>query len=182
MINCYVKPEKKQELFAEKHPDKDFFGRILCPCCNKYLHGHGWRKRLFLSDLCTICFIWMHRLKCPKCKKTYTIMPQFLAPLKHFSLETIKKVITFRIENGHCTKEFNVPIKLQKIWYKQFLKRSKTFTNFPNLLESLESNAQEMTSSIKVKFLTTASEIRHFFERCTKAHHRLGFFKVGAFP
>ncbi|HTF69918.1 MAG TPA: DUF6431 domain-containing protein [Edaphobacter sp.] len=57
----------------------------LCPVCyGDTIIGHGQRLRQCHDDNCA--HIWVRRGICKPCKKTYTILPNWLAPSGRYSL------------------------------------------------------------------------------------------------
>ena len=56
-----------------------------CPLCgDDTIIGHGQRRKQ-AHDQCHD-WIWVRRGICPPCSKTFTILPDWLAPSGHFSL------------------------------------------------------------------------------------------------
>jgi hypothetical protein len=70
-------------------PSSHSLGVFFCTFCRTRLHGHGWRKRYFITDSLSSLQLWIHRKLCPCCRKTYTLLPVWVHAFKLFSLETI---------------------------------------------------------------------------------------------
>lgn len=73
-----------------KGKNNDFPSIDVCPCClyPKVLPRHGfyWRDAIFHAAQFRIPIL---RLKCPSCKKTISLLPDFLLPHYQYSLEYI---------------------------------------------------------------------------------------------
>lgn len=68
--------------------------KVQCPKCGHLLWKHGKYKRNAVTNHLTIVFIWIFRLYCPVCKKTFSLIPSFLKP--HYSIVmNIFEEITF---------------------------------------------------------------------------------------
>jgi hypothetical protein len=80
-----------------------------CPRCGAR-HGrfkrHGVRKRLFLvfADW-VVRRVWSHltRWKCPLCKRTFTLYPDFALPFKRYVLAFIQERCAAYVEDGART-------------------------------------------------------------------------------
>ena len=125
--------------------------------------------------------MWVHRKRCPKCRHTYTLIPQFVHVLKTYDNETIVNVLEHKIQ----TKKFGfsdlVSPKLQRIWFKQFITRCKIRSNFENLVDILKSSSSIIAAPMNLKILQSRNQVRRFLEGTSKAYHRLGFVKSDAF-
>lgn len=108
-------------------PDPKLLGRFVCPICLHNLHGHGWRKRYFVDVDLIALQIWIHRKYCPKCRSSYTLLPRWVHALKLYSVSLIKKVLAFKIEHNYFSAKFGAPKFLQKIWFKRFIHKARSF-------------------------------------------------------
>lgn len=76
--------------YAEKGLDNDFPTYHSCPNCSSIntLHRHGFYRRYGITeevtDVIPIC-----RQQCPSCKKTFSILPDFLIPYYQHTLHTV---------------------------------------------------------------------------------------------
>jgi Domain of unknown function (DUF6431) len=86
-----------------------------CPVCgNSTIIGHG-RRRRQAHDERHEC-IWVRRGKCPPCRKTFTILPDWLAPSAPFSLrcrqqacESIAAGDSVEQASPHCKDPLRLP-------------------------------------------------------------------------
>lgn len=68
----------------------------VCPRCGNKSEGfrlHDHRKRTFLvivGVLVKTVVTWLLRYKCPLCKKTFTMYPDWAAPHKHYALPMVE--------------------------------------------------------------------------------------------
>ena len=68
-----------------------------CPICqNDTIIGHGCRLRQSHDE--RDVSIWARRGICRPCKKTFTILPDWLVPSAHYSLHCRQQVITILTE------------------------------------------------------------------------------------
>ena len=100
-----------------EHPDCDQFGYIPCPYCSRRLYGHGWRKRHLEKEKGVFVSIWIHRKRCPDCRKTYTIIPEGMGAVVQYPLDRIREALAYISEHGHCSKSLRIPSPTQKRWW-----------------------------------------------------------------
>lgn len=175
LLKCPLDGDKLQVLLQDKHPNCEIFGYMICPVCKSRLHGHGWRSR-FCQDGSRSCFsIWIHRKYCPHCRNTYTLLPEILHVLKIYTLQTILNVLNFKVSFGHFTSTIDVPSGLQRIWYRQFLKRCRLKTDFPDLQEHL-SKSSTLASPLCVNAIEDSANIGTSEMKHSRTHHRLNFY------
>ncbi len=76
--------------YSKRGMNNDFPSVDVCPCCSYptplLKHGFYWRNALCLKHQYRIPIL---RLKCPSCKKTISLLPDFLLPNFQYSLEFI---------------------------------------------------------------------------------------------
>jgi hypothetical protein len=74
-----------------------------CPICGKHtIIGHGRRLRQSHDDQRES--IWVRRGVCQPCKKTFTILPEWLAPSAHYTLRCRKDACE-RIATGESVEQ-----------------------------------------------------------------------------
>ncbi len=120
LLHCRLSFESIQVLNGKKHPTHENYKGIRCPLCQGHLDGHGWRQRTVIDIEREASLIWIHRLKCNSCKITFTVLPDWVQPLKLFTLEVIKNIITFIIVRGHKKANCRISRYVQKRWYESF--------------------------------------------------------------
>lgn len=128
---------------GKSHPEHSSLPPIACPSCGTRLIGHGWRTRNVSDIECKATLIWVHRLLCPFCRLTFTVLPSWVHASKISSLGTIRKLISYRIVNGHKDSRSKVSRRLQELWYRSFERqyRSSGFMNgFPTRSSFLHDN------------------------------------------
>lgn len=175
LLQCPLDGEKIQLLLQDKHPNSEIFGYMSCPVCHNHLHGHGWRTR-FCQDSSRSCYkIWIHRKYCPQCKNTFTLLQKILHALKMYTLQTILNVLSFKVTFGHFTTTIEVPASLQRVWYRQFVKRSRLKTDFPDLREGIK-QSQVIASPLTLHQIKDSVNMAVFQNSIGKSHHRLNFY------
>lgn len=103
------------------------------------IHRHGYYQR-YVITLYTIHRVYILRMWCPSCKKTYSILPKFLIPYYQYSFDTIfmclyylytlnysyaKVINIFHNSNPQCT------LNITYLW--NFKKRMKYYVPLSNL-------------------------------------------------
>jgi len=64
-----------------------------CPICGAHakLLGHGWYRRNALPTRETELVVMIHRLLCPACRKTVSLLPSFLLPFFQYTTRFVVK-------------------------------------------------------------------------------------------
>ena len=160
-----------------EHPDCDQFGYIPCPYCSRRLYGHGWRKRHLEKEKGVFVSIWIHRKRCPDCRKTYTIIPEGMGAVVQYPLDRIREALAYISEHGHCSKSLRIPSPTQKRWWLNFTARVKAATGmFPGRKETEEA-IKNLTplSTLPVGWLEVKDSaiLRGLATRRTKFNHML---------
>jgi len=109
-------------------PNSQSLGVFSCTFCRTRLYGHGWRRRYFITGDLASLRLWIHRKLCPCCRKTYTLLPVWVHAFKLFSLETIHRLLAYRIEKGHFNTIPGVSGYLQRRWWKRYSDRTAFLT------------------------------------------------------
>jgi len=130
LIQVDAEPENIQVVEGYSHPESGLFGGHGCVLCGSVLHGHGWRKRWVIDDQGKPRQYWIQRLRCPKCKQTYTLIPRWLHVFKLHALDVVKQMLIHRLKAGHFKYRSPVPVYLQKVWWRQFMSRCMLKTSF----------------------------------------------------
>jgi len=66
---------------------------LYCPHCAARLKHRDWKRRVRKKEGGFKDFIQVERLKCPRCQRLHTALPDFLAPYKHYETEVISGVL-----------------------------------------------------------------------------------------
>ncbi len=56
---------------------------LVCPRCQGECRPHAWRKRKARTEQATVILLVL-RVMCPKCRRTFTILPDFLKPFARY--------------------------------------------------------------------------------------------------
>ncbi len=70
---------------------------LSCPLCMSKTHWHCWYKRSVKGEKDKIPIL---RVKCSGCSKTHAVLPDFLAPYKHYSQITREEILEKVVENN----------------------------------------------------------------------------------
>ena len=75
----------------------------ICPQCGGKVHGHGARPRQATTNgVKNWCQV--QRFLCPRCKKTFTRLPYFLVPFKHYVASEIEGALRHIFNGGKISK------------------------------------------------------------------------------
>lgn len=133
-----------------------FFGKSLshlkpevCSFCGAHIiqYTHGYRTRNLILESLEVIVITVLRLKCKHCKKTYTLLPDFLLP----KFQHCKSIITdlIRKKNTHYrqiihfykkrfTKNINIiQIFLRSLGYKDDWPENEKAIKILEIIDSL---------------------------------------------
>ncbi|SDI89420.1 DUF6431 domain-containing protein [Natribacillus halophilus] len=113
--------------YAEKGPANDFPTFHSCPACSSIntLHRHGFYWRYGITEEGAE-YIPICRLRCPSCKKTFSILPDFLIPYYQHTLHTVVDRIATVLQ-----KEKGSGFRQLVAFYKRrFLKHLKWLHSF----------------------------------------------------
>lgn len=174
LVQCPLDGDKLQALLGKEHPECNIFGYWTCPVCGRHMHGHGWRSRVVQDSASTSFRIWIHRKLCPNCGLTCTLLPKTLHALKFYTLDLIIKVLTSIGKLGHCDSRIEVPLKMQRIWYGQYRKRLRIFTEFSS--PGQQDYGVVPCAPITLTEMRDSANLLTWAGQCCKSHHRLGFF------
>jgi hypothetical protein len=91
-----------------------------CPCCGGKVHGHGTRERLAIINTVKKWFK-VDRFLCTECGKTFTLLPDFLLPFKHYPASEIEAVLIHLFSGGALSKSPSMAdIRTLRGWWKEF--------------------------------------------------------------
>jgi len=116
-----------------------------CPVCSAKMSFHGWYRRKIITLDGTITRIPIARYRCPNCRKTHAILPDFVAPYRHYSQVLIAAVVEEVVSKQVPPErvEGNQDIPTTRRWIRRFLKRCH------EVIGVLESIAFRYTGQIK---------------------------------
>ena len=132
LLEIAIELAELQVIEGQGPPTSQSLGSFSCTFCRIRLHGHGWRKRYYITESLSSLQLWIHRKLCPCCRKTYTLLPLWLHAFKLFSLETIHRILAYRIEKGHFNTSLGISGHLQRRWWKGYSDRSRSGSDFPD--------------------------------------------------
>lgn len=76
---------------------------LSCPQCQGSCHSHGWRGRHVYDDL-THSVIKVLRVKCLKCGRIHTVLPDFLRPHGRY-VQCIREPATSAVNKGEAAEQ-----------------------------------------------------------------------------
>ena len=78
MVDVEMSPKE----YAERYEEIEWPVLEVCPVCRAHarLQGHGWYGRNALPSRETELVVMIHRLLCPVCRRTVSLLPSFLLP------------------------------------------------------------------------------------------------------
>jgi len=176
LLKIAIEPNIFQVRDDEGHPEHDVFGALYCPVCGSYLHGHGWRKRSHFDDSGHGIEIWVHRCLCPRCRKSYTVLPEGVAVLKRYSLETVRRMLRHRAMSGFFSGKGEVPRFLQRSWWKRFTDRIRAGPQLPATdvaLSKIIALGQVVASPLGITSLENREDLVAWWHSSPPSHHRL---------
>lgn len=68
-----------------------------CPLCGHLLWKHGKYERNAVTSQLTVILIWIFRLYCPECKKTFSLIPSFLKPRYSILMSAFEEIIFSKV-------------------------------------------------------------------------------------
>jgi hypothetical protein len=113
-------------------------------------------------------------------------LPDFVLPFKQFSLDTVRKVLYFRIENGHFCRTFGINGNTGKRWWVSLRAQCSGHTSFPS--------DAELSSVLRGAFPNLIAHTARLFDAHTlrkcmeaisfvqKTHHRVYLSIPGGLP
>lgn len=79
-----------------------------CPICHSdTIVGHGRRRKQAHDDKHD--WIWIRRGRCPRCKKTFTILPAWSPPSGHYSYHCRRQACEQSQPEPHCRDATRLP-------------------------------------------------------------------------
>ncbi|WP_179393695.1 DUF6431 domain-containing protein [Carboxydothermus ferrireducens] len=116
-----------------------------CPVCSAKMSFHGWYRRKIITLDGTITRIPIARYRCSNCRQTHAILPDFIAPYRHYSQVLIANVVEEVVSKQVPPErvEGNQDIPTTRRWIRQFLKRCH------EVIGVLESIAFRYTGQVK---------------------------------
>ena len=109
----------------EEHPDCGIFGYMACPVCGSHLHGHGWRRRYLEKEWGEFIRVWVHRKRCPHCRRTYTLIAEGMSAKAQYTIDRIRDALSTRQEGHRSSSGLGIPLRTQKLWWRNFMRRTK---------------------------------------------------------
>lgn len=88
--------------YAKLGKDNDF--PVICGCRNcgyeGKLHRHGFYQRYVITQY-EVYKVFILRVKCPSCNKTYSLIPSFLIPYRQYCFEHIFLCLYYSFVKGY---------------------------------------------------------------------------------
>jgi transposase-like protein len=97
------------------------------------VHGHGTRKRHAIIDAVKKWFL-IDRFLCTACGKTFTLLPDFMLPFKHYTAADIEEVLRHLFGGGKLgDSSSRADDRTLRRWWKEF---SQKLPQWAGLLEA----------------------------------------------
>ncbi|WP_227762494.1 DUF6431 domain-containing protein [Zhaonella formicivorans] len=134
MIVTYLGTSVKE--YLEKHlhilGQKQWF----CPLCQTKMAAHGQYLRKLITADETVARIPIARFRCGNCRRTHAILPDFISPYRHYSMDIIapavEEVVDDQVPPERVQGGQDIPTTRR--WVRRFLKR---YSEAVGVLESL---------------------------------------------
>jgi hypothetical protein len=102
------------------------------------VHGHGTRKRHAIIDAVKKWFL-VDRFLCTACGKTFTLLPDFLLPFKHYTAAEIEGVLRHLADDGrYAQSRSEADESTLRRWWNEFSYQMQQWAG------SLESKALQL--------------------------------------
>ena len=88
----------------------------------------------------------------------------------------ILNVLCFKVTFGHFTNTIEVPASLQRVWFRQFARRCRLRTDFPDLRSNLNNESSIIASPLSLHVLENCANMNVFQTDNSSSHHRLNFY------
>jgi len=123
-------------------PAQDVLGE--CLYCGEGLQGHGTRKRLTrVQGVRQWCEV--RRFICSRCRKTFTLLPDYLLPFKHYTALEIEAVLRHLFDGGKLSESpSGAGERTLRRWYSEFSHK------LPEWAGALGSRAFELSHRVSV--------------------------------
>lgn len=87
---------------------------FLCPICNGSTYSHGVYPRKVKIDGSRKEELPIARLKCTSCGKTHAVLPDFIAPYRHYPATEIENVIE-ATDKGVKAEQIETPAEISTV-------------------------------------------------------------------
>lgn len=106
-----------------------------CPTCGGYLRHHGYYGRITITDDGAE-HLSIFRGRCPICKRTHAILPDFIAPYRHYAMLVISHDVEEMIEMNVPAERVSGPedVSTAKRWKRRFMTAYNEATGHLNSL------------------------------------------------
>lgn len=102
-------------------PKSQKIGTFHCPACKVKLHGHGWRRRYFITETLNSIQIWIHRKRCSLTAKQNSQGQRqwFIGYKAHMGCDDFGVPVAYTV-TGACVHDTQAAIPLMKLTQKNF--------------------------------------------------------------
>jgi transposase-like protein len=99
---------------------------FVCPICKEPTRFHGFYSRKVKIDNENKEELIIARVKCTSCERTHAILPDFIAPYKHYSAVEIEKVVE-HADSGVSAEQIETPAEISTVrrWVRNFRNKAK---------------------------------------------------------
>lgn len=157
--------------YAQRYREVELPTLEVCPVCGARarLSGHGWYRRNALPARETELVVMVHRLFCPVCHKTVSLLPSFLLP---FFQHTTRFVVKSLLGKAESYRE------LLRFHWRRFLanaNRVLAFLRDLGVRECLPDGGKERAMKLLGSIETSGLEM---FSMLFHKHYRRGFMAI----
>lgn len=161
MVDVQMSPKE----YAERYEEIEWPVLEVCPVCRAHarLQGHGSYSRNALPTRETELVVVIHRLRCPVCHRTVSLLPSFLLP---YFQHTAKFVVESLLGRARSYRE------LFRFHWRRFLGNANRVLAFlrdlgmrEHLPEGEKERAMKLLESIETSGLEMFSRLYHRLSR-----------------
>ena len=95
--------------------------KLFCPHCMQLLRHRDWRNRICKKEGGEKKFIQVERMKCSRCRRLHTALPDILTPGKHYQTEVIAGVLDEVVTPDDLEAESYPCEKTMQRWHHWFM-------------------------------------------------------------
>lgn len=172
LLNRATPYDKFQEEYFIINRFREYAEDHHCLECGILLYNHDWRDRYVIDEFGRTFLIKIQRKRCPKCKRTYTILPAGVHAFKQHAIKVIADVIDSFLE--YCkflsVLFLFVDRKLKAKWVKDFLNRYRKTNQTHDTPEKVE-RTPYFAAPKRLIVAKDREEVLDAIKRSTGFHH-----------
>lgn len=154
--------------YAQRYPEVKWPAFNVCPVCGAHtrLRGHGYYRRNALPAREIDLVVPIHRLRCPVCHKTVSLLPSFLLPFFQHTAHFLVKSLLGKAESYR---------ELLRFHWRRFLNNANrvlAFLRDLGMRERLPEGGKERAMKLLGSIETSGLEM---FSMLFQKHYHRGF-------